>query len=319
MAPSPKKPRARPRRTGRSDPAASRNAVAPPARIRVLRTYELFVNGTWTRSESGRVRRLVNERGQIVTRVPHASAQDLNQAVAAARQAGSSWASRTAFQRGQILFRMAELLENRAPRLVQKLLDQASFQEPAATAELTQAVDRLFHWAGWADKFAPVLGGANPVAAPFVNFTVPEPVGVVVVFAPTRSPLLGLITQVAPALASGSTVVVVVDNETPTVALDWAETLTVSSLPPGVVNVLTGVRAELIGPAARHRAVQALVHHGAERDEITTIEREAAAAPKRIVRHDDPAPAAWHDPSWQDLDRIEPFVIWKTTWHPAGC
>jgi acyl-CoA reductase-like NAD-dependent aldehyde dehydrogenase len=312
MSPSPRKHRARPRRTGRPD------STPAPARIALPRTYELFVNGTWTRSESGRFRRLVNERGQIVTRVPHASARDLNQAVAAARQAGGSWASRTAFQRGQILFRMAEQLEDRAPRLVQELVKRAGWKEPAAAGELTRAVDRLFHWAGWADKFAPMLGGVNPVAAPFVNFTVPEPVGVVVVFAPTHSPLLGLITQVSPALASGSTVVVVVDHETPTVALDWAETLAVSSLPPGVVNVLTGLRAELVAPAARHGAVQALVHHGAERDEITAIEREVVAAPKRIVRYDDLAPAAWHDPSWQDLDRIVPFVIWKTIWHPAG-
>jgi len=291
-----------------------------PARIGVWKTHKLFVKGAFVRSESGRVRPFLDERGRFVANYPHASRKDFRDAVTAARGAFGPWAGRTAFNRGQILYRMAEMLEDRAEGFVSSLVRLARLNAKQAEAELSGAADRLFWYAGWADKFAQVLGGVNPVAAPYFNFTVPEPSGVVAIFAPTRSPLVGLVSAVAPVIVSGNTAVVLVDVEAaaPTIALDFGEVLATSDLPPGVVNILTGPRAELLPHVAGHMDVNAVLWFGDDASAIKTLEEGAASNLKRVVRHDDPEPAAWLDADRQSPYRIERFVEWKTTWHPIG-
>jgi len=263
---------------------------------------------------------LLGERGRFVASYPHASRKDFRDAVSAARAAFGPWAGRTAFNRSQILYRMAEMLEDRAEAFVPGLVRLTGVDAREAAAEVDGAADRLFWYAGWADKFAQVLGGVNPVAASYFNFTVPEPTGVVVIFAPTRSPLLGLVSSLAPVIVSGNTAVVLVDADgaAPTIALDFGEVLATSDLPPGVVNLLTGLRAELLPHVAGHMDVNAVSWFGRDEAEIRSLEQGAASNLKRVVRHDDPETAAWLDPDRQSPYRIEPFVEWKTTWHPIG-
>lgn len=287
-------------------------------RLAVPKTCKMFVRGAFVRSESGRVLAAEDERGRFVANYPHASRKDLRDAVTAARGAFAGWAGRTAFNRSQILYRLAEMLEDRGDGFATALERLGDRRQVDARAEVAAAVDRVFWYAGWADKFAQVLGGVNPVAAPFLNFTLPEPTGVVVVFAPTRSPVLGLVSALAPVIVSGNTAVVVVDGEAPTVALDLGEVLAVSDVPPGVVNLLSGPRGELLATAAGHMDVNAIAWYGEVPGEVRALETGAAENLKRVASHDDPEPAAWLDASRQSPYLIEPFVEWKTEWHSMG-
>ena len=272
----------------RGRPVAERGGRLP-----VKKTYKLFVGGAFPRSESGRT---YEAEGQNVAR---ASRKDVRDAVRIAGSAQPKWAGMTAYNRGQVLYRVAEMLEARTREFADLTGDED---------EVHAAVDRFVWYAGWADKLAQVLGSANPVAGPYFNFTVPEPTGVVGVLAPEEPPLLGLVSRLAPVLVGGNAAVVVASESRPLAAIELAEVLATSDVPGGVVNLLTGFRSELAPVLAAHMDVNALDVTGAD-GEIPELERLAAENVKRVVRGsvDDQSP-------WE----IAGFLELKTVWHPMG-
>jgi acyl-CoA reductase-like NAD-dependent aldehyde dehydrogenase len=291
-------------------------------RLGVRKTYKLYVGGAFVRSESGRYDRALGADDEHVANVPRASRKDVRDAMAAARKAAGPWAARTAYNRGQILYRAAEALESRGEELIgrsgaERGGDGAAAATPLAPAdELAAAVDVLVHYAGWTDKIAAVLGGVNPVAAPFLSFSLPEPTGVVGVVAPDEPPLLGLIAEIAPALAAGNTVVAIVSERWPLPALDLAEVLGVSDVPGGVVNLLSGRRAELAPALGAHRDLNAIVDASGDAELSAELDRLAAETVKR-TRHG--APATTYDEATGDaLARLEAVTELKTAWHPVG-
>ena len=207
-------------------------------RLDVPKTYKLFIDGKFPRSERGRVLAQTDGNGDFVANYAWSTRKDFRNAVIAARKAQSGWAGRTAFNRSLILYRIAETLEDRRSVLEEKLVSHAGVKAKDAQAEVSKSIDRIFYYAGWADKFGQVTSSVNPVAAPFFNFTTPEPTGVVVAFAPEESALLGLVSTILPVIVSGNTVITVVENVAPTVAIDFAEIVAVSDVPAGVINVL---------------------------------------------------------------------------------
>jgi acyl-CoA reductase-like NAD-dependent aldehyde dehydrogenase len=262
-------------------------------RLPVRKTYKLFVGGAFPRSESGRT---YEAEGQNVAR---ASRKDVRDAVRAARAAQSGWAAATAYNRGQVLYRLAEMVEART----------AEFAELCSGRdEVARAIDRIVWYAGWTDKLAQVLGSSNPVAGPYFNFTVPEPTGVVAVLAPDEPPLLGLVTRLVPPLVGGNAVVAVASQTHPLAAIEFAEAVATADVPGGVVNILTGFRSELGPVLASHMDVNALDLAGAD-GEAADLERLAADNVKRVVRGRADAQSPWEVASFLEL---------KTVWHPAG-
>lgn len=291
-------------------------------RLSVRKTYKLYVGGAFVRSESGRYDRALSADDEHVANVPRASRKDVRDAMAAARKAAGPWAARTAYNRGQILYRAAEALESRGDELLDRAggdraRDGASPTAPLAPAdELAVAVDVLVHYAGWTDKLPAVLGGVNPVAAPFLSFSLPEATGVVGVVAPDEPALLGLIAEIAPALAAGNTVVAVISERWPLPALDLAEVLGVSDLPGGVVNLLSGRRSELAPALGAHRDLNAISDAAADPELSAELDRLASETVKR-VRHS--PPAATYEAATNDaLTRLEAVTELKTAWHPVG-
>jgi acyl-CoA reductase-like NAD-dependent aldehyde dehydrogenase len=268
------------------------------ARVGVPKTYKLYVGGAFVRSESGR-----HDPVDGGFNVPRASRKDVRDAMAAARKAFGPWSKRSAYNRGQILYRAAEALESRGDAL-------------APADELEAAIDVLVHYAGWTDKLAGVLGGVNPVAAPFLSFSMPEPTGVVGVVAGDAPPLLGLVAEIAPALAAGNTVVAIVSERSPLPGLDLGEVLGVSDVPAGVINLLSGRRAELAPALGAHRDLNAILDASGDAGLHAELDRLAAETVKR-TRHATPATA---DASATDnaLSRLEAVVELKTAWHPVG-
>ncbi|TML69342.1 MAG: aldehyde dehydrogenase family protein [Actinobacteria bacterium] len=263
------------------------------SRLPVKKTYKLFIGGAFPRSESGRT---YEAEGQNVAR---ASRKDVRDAVRAARGALPKWAGMTAYNRGQVLYRIAEMVEARAAEFA----DLCSGRD-----EVERTIDRVVWYAGWADKFAQVIGSSNPVAGPYFNFTVPEPTGVVATLAPDEPPLLGLVSRVAPALTGGNAVVVVASETRPLAAIELAEALATSDVPGGVVNILTGNRAELAPWLAAHMDVNAIDIAGAD-GIAPELERAAADNVKRVVRGRADAQSPWE---------IAAFMELKTVWHPVG-
>jgi acyl-CoA reductase-like NAD-dependent aldehyde dehydrogenase len=272
-------------------------------RLNVRKTYKLYVGGAFVRSESGRYDRALGADDEHVANVPRASRKDVRDAMVAARKAAGPWAARTAYNRGQILYRAAEALESRADAL-------------AEPDELAAAVDVLVHYAGWTDKLPAVLGGVNPVAMPFLSFSLPEPTGVVGVVAPDEPPLLGLVAEIAPALAAGNTVVAVISERWPLPALDLAEVLGVSDVPGGVVNLLSGRRSELAPALGAHRDLNAIVDAAGDDELATELDRLAAETVKR-ARHGPPA-RSYEAATDDALARLEAVTELKTAWHPVG-
>jgi acyl-CoA reductase-like NAD-dependent aldehyde dehydrogenase len=268
-------------------------------RVEVRKTYKLFINGEFVRSESGRAYRF---DGNV--NIPRGSRKDLRDAVRAARGAVSGWSARTAMNRGQILYRAAEMLDGRRAQFVE-LLGSAR----AAHKEVDDAVEALVWYAGWTDKLAQVIGATNPVSGPYFNFTIPEPTGVVGIVAPEEPALAGLVRRMAPALCGGNALVVLVPEETPLPALTLAEVLATSDLPAGVVNVLSGFRKELLPWLASHMDVNAIDVAGCTPDEVTEIEKAAADNVKRVVKH---------APEEMSPYLITAFMEMKTVWHPVG-
>ncbi|GAA1567485.1 aldehyde dehydrogenase family protein [Actinomadura kijaniata] len=280
-------------------------------RLAVRKTYKLFIGGAFPRSESGRSYVVNDARGRFLANASRASRKDVRDAVGAARKAFGGWSSRTPYNRGQILYRIAEMLEGRRAQFTDELR-AAGLAKNAATAEVDAAVDRWVWYAGWADKLGAVAGSANPVAGPFFNFSTPEPTGVVGIVAPD-SPLLGLVSVVAPAIVSGNTAVVVASEPSPLPAITFAEVLATSDLPGGVVNLLTGRRAELAPWLASHMDVNAIDLAGAEESQVKALEEAAADNLKRVLR---PVPGDWSDEP--GTERMTAFLETKTVWHPVG-
>ncbi|PSQ88491.1 MAG: aldehyde dehydrogenase [Bacteroidetes bacterium QH_2_63_10] len=287
-------------------------------RLPVYKTRKLYIGGGFPRTESGRYITATDQTGEFVANICRASRKDFRDAVVAARKAQESWAGRSAFNRGQILYRMGEMLESRRQAFVDTLIDTAGYSEDEAVAEVDAAIDRLVWYAGWTDKFAQVFGSVNPVASSHFDFSVPEPSGVVAAFCPQNAPLLGLVSCMAPIIATGNAVILIVENDAPTLALDVAEVLDTSDLPGGVVNILTGYREELREHVGGHRDVDAILSVGASTEERTILEREGAESVTRMEFRPDRSPADWRAGDSQSPYWITPFVEFKTTWHPVG-
>lgn len=286
-------------------------------RIDVRKTYKLYIGGAFPRSESGHSYVVNDTKGTFVANAALASRKDARDAVIAARKAFGGWSGRTAYNRAQILYRIAEVMEDRRPQFVEALRQSEGLNAARAQKALDEAIDRLVWYAGWADKITQVVGGANPVAGPFFNLSTPEPTGVVAVLAPQDSSLLGLVSVVAPAIVTGNTVVVVSSYARPLPAVTFAEVLATSDVPGGVVNILTG-SAATIGPwLASHMDVNAIDLTGiaGDADLATALEQAAAENLKRVRR----APAA--EPDWSADPGTGPMTVFletKTVWHPIG-
>jgi acyl-CoA reductase-like NAD-dependent aldehyde dehydrogenase len=270
----------------------------------VAKTYKLYLGGAFARSESGRHLPVTDHSGAHVANVPRASRKDVRDAVKAARAAQAGWAKRTAYNRGQVLYRFAEALESRSDELARAAQAQQDVSLSDARAEVGAAVDELVHYAGWTDKLAVVMGGINPVAAPYLSFSSPEPTGVVAVLAPDEPDLLGLVREVAPALAAGNTVVAVVSRRWPLRPLDLGEVAGVSDVPGGVLNLLSGHLDELLKPLCGHRDVNAIV----DTTGSALVDELAAETVKRVSRPSGEA----------TLARLEALTELKTAWHPVG-
>jgi acyl-CoA reductase-like NAD-dependent aldehyde dehydrogenase len=283
-------------------------------RVDVRKTYKLYVGGAFPRSESGRTYEVTDSKGAFVANVAKASRKDARDAVVAARKAFAGWSGRTPYNRGQILYRVAEVLEGRREQFISEVAAAEGIRRTSATTAVDTAIDRWVWYAGWADKLAQVTGSANAVAGPYFDFSLPESTGVVAVLAPQRSSLLGLVSVLAPVIVSGNTTVLVSSYERPVPAVTLAEVLATSDVPGGVVNLLTGDAAE-VGPwLASHMDVQAIDLAGAEQPELAvSLEIAAADNLKRVLRHRDEDWAA--DPG---IDRMTAFLETKTVWHPIG-
>ncbi len=286
-------------------------------RLEVRKTYKLYIGGAFPRSESGRSYVVSDSSGGFLANAAAASRKDARDAVQAARKAFAGWSARTPYNRGQVVYRVAEVLEGRRAQLADEVHRGEGVSRRQAETLVDACVDRLVWYAGWADKIAQVVGSTNPVAAPYFNFSLPEPTGVVAVVAPQRSSLLGLVSVVAPVIVTGNTVVVAASTQRPVPAVTLAEVLATSDVPGGVVNLLTGALGDTTPTLASHMDVNAIDLAGLAGDPATATELERAAAEnlKRVLR----APA--DEPDWgvePGLERITAFLETKTVWHPIG-
>jgi len=293
-----------------------------PDRIDVRKTYKLYIGGAFPRSESGRSYVVSSSGGDPIANAVRGSRKDLRDAVRAARKAAQPWADKTAMNRGQVLYRVAELMEGRRDQFVAEVATAEGLREAKARTVVDRAIDRWVWYAGWADKIAQVLGSSNPVAAPYFNFTIPEPTGVVGIVAPEMSSLLGLVSRLAPPLVAGNAVVVLASETRPLPAITLTEVLATSDVPGGVVNVLTGWKKELVPVLAGHVDVDAIDVWGVPADLRTDTELVAADNVKRLARR----PAGVTDAKFDWLDDraserpewIAAYLEIKTVWHPIG-
>ncbi len=283
--------------------------MSDDSRLAVAKTYKLFIGGAFPRSESGRTFPVRGADGTFLANAARGSRKDARDAVTAARKAFPGWAGGTAYNRGQVLYRIAEMLEGRRAQFIDLL--QATGEEDAGDT-VNAAIDRIVHYAGWTDKLAAVFGSANPVAGPFFSFSTPEPTGVVAAIAPA-DPLLGLVSVIAPIITSGNTVVVLASAQRPLAAIALAEVLATSDLPGGVVNILTGDPAEMAPHLAAHGDVNALDLTGADDDLRTSLERASAGTVKRVL-----SPKQTDFVARPGTARLRAFLETKTVWHPTG-
>jgi acyl-CoA reductase-like NAD-dependent aldehyde dehydrogenase len=282
-------------------------------RLAVRKTYKLYIGGAFPRSESGRSYEVTDAKGRFLANAALASRKDARDAVQAARKAYPGWWAATAYNRGQVLYRVAELLEGRRDQFVEEVAAGEGLSSRKAASVVDEAIDRWVWYAGWADKITQVQGSANPVAGPYFDFSVPEPTGIVAVLAPQDSSLLGLVSVVAPVIVSGNTCVVLASERAPLPAVTLSEILATSDVPGGVVNVLTGRVAEIAPWLASHMDVNAIDLVGAPVEAVTDLEVAAADNLKRVLR---PVPVDWaREP---DITRMLAFLETKTVWHPIG-
>ena len=277
-------------------------------KIPIAKTYKLFIDGAFPRSESGRTFSVNNYEGELIANVSQASRKDFREAVRAARAAQSPWASRTAYNRGQILYRVAEMLESRKIEFVE-LLKSTGLNGKAAKSEVEEAIHRWVWYAGWSDKYSQVLGSVNPVSGPYFNFTVPEPTGVVGIIAPTEPSMMGLVSRLVPAIVSGNTVVVVSQGQSSLTSITIGEVLATSDVPGGVVNILTGDQSELLPWMIGHMDVNAVDISGISPETDRTLLEEASLNVKRVISR---------KVEEESLELISDFLEMKTVWHPVG-
>lgn len=290
------------------------NGHTKDERIDVLKTYKIYIDGKFPRTESGRYYTLSNAGGKTIANICLSSRKDFREAVVAARKAQPGWSARFAYNRGQILYRIAEMLEARRGQFASELKEQG-FTNAQAEKEINVSVDRLVYYAGWCDKYQQVFSAVNPVESSHFNFSVPEPMGVVVTVAPEMSGLLGLISMIAPAIAGGNTIVALASYSKPLCAITFAEVLNSSDVPGGVVNILTGTHGELLKHFATHMDVNAIVYCGDNSDEIKMVKESASLNVKRVsvYSHTDLS-----SEKSQNAYRIMDLQEIKTTWHPIG-
>ena len=282
-------------------------------RLSVRKTYKLYIGGKFPRSESGRSYEVTDSKGRFLANAALASRKDARDAVQAARKAFADWSTATAYNRGQVLYRVAELLEGRRDQFAEEVAAGEGLSARKAEAAVDAAIDRWVWYAGWTDKIMQIQGSANPVAGPYFDFSIPEPTGVVAVLAPQESSLLGLVSVVAPVIVSGNTCVVLTSEKAPLPAVTLSEVLATSDLPGGVVNVLTGRVTEVAPWLASHMDVNAIDLVGADGSAVVDLEIAAADNLKRVLR---PTPIDWgREP---DLSRMLAFLETKTVWHPIG-
>ena len=283
------------------------------------KTWKLLIGGAFVRTESGRAYVATSSDGEFLAHVPLGSRKDVRDAVKAARGAFAGWMGKTAYNRGQILYRAAEMLEERHAEFVDAIVRSTGATKGAAAREVAASVDRFVHFAGWADKISAVLGTVNPVAAPYFDFSTPEPTGVVGIVCPEQPSLLPLVSLLAAVTVSGNTAVAIGPEKTPIPALLLGEVIGTSDVPGGVVNILSGKKSELVGALATHRDVDAIDDGSGDEDLSTMIDREAADRVRRVARPKVKTAADWFDPRRAEgIAAIEPFLEIKTTWHPAG-
>ena len=297
--------------------------VRPPrasARLEIRKTYKLYIGGAFPRTESGRSYEVRSARGELLANASRATRKDVRDAVRAARKAFRGWSGLTAFNRSQILYRIAELMEGRREQFVTEVAGAEGLRRRSAVRAVATAIDRWVWYAGWADKYAQVIGTVNPVAGDYFNFSIPEPTGVVGVVAPEDSSLLGLVSRLAPVIVSGNTAVVIASEARPLPAVTLTEVLATSDVPGGVVNVLTGLRRELLPALAAHMDVNALDLFGADAAAAAPLEDAAIENLKRVVRprSDGLRNGDWLSERAQSPYLIGNFVEIKTVWHPIG-
>ncbi|MYT68733.1 MULTISPECIES: aldehyde dehydrogenase family protein [unclassified Streptomyces] len=283
-------------------------------RLSVLKTYKLYVGGKFPRSESGRVYEVQDGKGNWLANAPLSSRKDGRDAVVAARKAFGGWSGATAYNRGQVLYRVAEMLEGRREQFTREVAEAEGLSKSKAAAVVDAAIDRWVWYAGWTDKVGQVVGGANPVAGPFFNLSTPEPTGVVTVVAPQESSFLGLVSVIAPVVATGNTVVVIASEKSPLPALSLGEVLATSDVPGGVVNILSGRASEIAPALAAHQDVNGIDLTGADAALAKELEIAAADNLKR-VRRPQPVEDFTADPG---TGRLTTFLETKTVWHPTG-
>lgn len=282
-------------------------------RLEVWKTYKIFIGGQFPRTESGRTYPVKNAKGKTIANACLSSRKDLRDAVVAARTALGGWSNRSGFNRGQILYRIAEMLESRKNQFKLELL-AVGLTESAANKEITNSIDRLIYYAGWCDKFQALYSSVNPVASAHFNFSVPEPMGIIAMIAPNKNPLLGMVSLLAPAIAGGNTIVMLASEKNPLSSISFAEVLQSSDVPSGVVNILTGNRTELLDWISSHKDINAIVVTDLALQYWTTAQKAGANNVKRLFN--------WNKPEWNELQAQSPYLIMdlqeiKTTWHPV--
>ncbi len=283
-------------------------------RIGVQKTYKLYIDGKFPRSESGRFYKLTNSAGELVANICRGSKKDFRDAVVAARKAQENWSKRSAYNKGQILYRIAETLEGRSAQFIDSFIKQG-LTSREAEQEVEVSIDRLVHYAGWSDKYQQVFSTVNPVESSHFNFSFPEPTGVVSAIAPHNAPLSGLISIMCPVITGGNSIIILADEKFPLTAIELAEVLHASDLPGGVVNLITGFRKELTGPFSSHMDVNATIYCGDDKDELALAQTNGALNVKRVIHYN------FQD--WKSPDAQSPYMIMdtqeiKTTWHPVG-
>lgn len=292
--------------------SANGRATKKAERLPVMKTYKIFIGGKFLRTESGRYYQPKGANGEVLANVCRSSRKDVREAVIAARGALGGWANRSAFNRGQILYRIGEMLEGRRAQFVEEIMLHGGTKEHAE-ARVSQAIDRWVHYAGWCDKYQALFSSVNPTNSSHFNFSVYEPTGVVGVMAPEGSALLGLVSTIAPVIAGGNTSVVVASESMPLPAVTFTEVLATSDLPGGVVNLLTGFRSELIKPLVSHMDLNAIVVADATKEERTMLDNEATCNLKRTIY---PKVSDWSNDEAQSPYFILDTQEVKTTWHP---
>ena len=283
-------------------------------RIDIQKTYKLYIDGKFQRTESGRYIKWVSQKEQTILNICQGSRKDFKDSVVAARKAFTDWSGRSAYNRSQIIYRIGEMLEGRRDQFISELVIQGSTKRQAEK-EINQSIDRIIYYAGWADKYKQIFSRVNPVSLPYFNFTMPEPTGVVAAIAPDNSSLLGLVSILSPAIAGGNTIVILASESMPLCSISFAEVLHTSDIPGGVVNILTGYRDELLDSFSSHMDVNAIIFCGKNKDDVKLVEKNASLNVKRSI--------IFPNQYWEKEISQGPYHILKTQetktiWHPVG-